>query len=168
MRGPNKGAGNRQKPIDKKGHQVFGGGKMSKKSILRLLSILIKGTLTTIMACAIVIFLLCFWVETQLKAVCETATQKYPGDRVEALMKSVDTGEKSYREDIYRANNHAFWALGQLGDKRALPFLKGLVTDKACEHNTNICQGEIQEAIHKLEIDQFNLPKYLWRDALNN
>ncbi|MDT8302168.1 MAG: hypothetical protein RQ760_11840 [Sedimentisphaerales bacterium] len=141
---------------------------MSKKSIFHLLSILIKGTLTTIMACAIVIFLLCFWIETQLKEVCAAATEKYPGDRVEALMKFVETEEKSYRADIYRANNHTFWALGQLGDKRALPFLKKLVTDGVCDHSTNICQGEIQEAIHKLEIDQFNLPKYLWRDALNN
>jgi hypothetical protein len=144
-----------------------GGGKMSKKSILRILSILSKGTITVLIASAIMIFMLCFWIEVQLKDICTMATAKYPGDKVEALMKFVDTEETSYRADIYRANNHAFWALGQLGDKRALPFLKGLVTGEACEHNTNLCQGEIKKAIDKLEIDEFNLPKYLWRGVLN-
>ncbi|MBN1806618.1 MAG: hypothetical protein JW837_15320 [Sedimentisphaerales bacterium] len=141
---------------------------MSSKSVLHLLSIISKGTLTVLMACAIVIFLFCLWIEVQLKEVCATATQKYPGDMVEALMKSVKTEESSYRADIYRANNNAFWALGQLGDRRALPFLKGLSTGETCEHSTNLCQGEIQEAIQKLESDQFNLPKYLWRGVLDN
>ena len=141
---------------------------MSKKSILRILSILFKGTVAVLMACAIVIFLLSLWIEVHVKKVCTMATEKYPGDKVEALMKFVETEETSYRADLYRSNNHAFWALGQLGDKRALPFLKGLVKGGSCNHNTNLCQGEIQEAIDKLESDQFNLPKYLWRGALNN
>jgi hypothetical protein len=140
---------------------------MTKKSILRTLSILSKGTITVLIACAIMIFLLSLWIEVHLKEVCAMATEKYPGDTVEALMKSVETEETSYRADLYRANNHAFWALGQLGDKRALPFLKGLVTGEKCKHSTNICQGEIKEAIDKLESDEFNLPKYLWRSALN-
>ena len=140
---------------------------MSKKSILRLLSILFNGALTVLMACAIVIFLLCLWVEVHLKDVCTMATQKYPGDKVEALMKFVDTEETSYSADLYRANNHAIWALGQLGDKRALPFLKGLLTGEQCDHETNLCQGEIKEAIDILERDQFNLPKFLWRGVLN-
>jgi hypothetical protein len=141
---------------------------MSKKSILRILSITLKGALTALMAFVIVIFVLSLWIEVHLKKVCATATEKYPGDKVEALMQFVETEDTSYRADLYRANNHAFWALGQLGDKRALPFLKGLVTSESCDHATNICQGEIQEAIQKLEGDQFNLPKYLWRDVLNN
>jgi hypothetical protein len=95
------------------------------------------------------------------------ATRKYPGDKVEALMKLVETKERGYRAELYRANNHAIWALGQLGDKRALPFLKGLVTGEPCDHETNLCQGEIKEAIDKLEKDEFNLPKFLWRGVLN-
>ena len=141
---------------------------MTKKSILRILSILSKGTLTVLIASAIMIFVFCLWIEVHLKDVCTMATKKYPGDKVEALMKVVETSETGYSADLYRANNHAFWALGQLGDKRALPFLKGLETGEKCEHNTNICQGEIKKAIAMLESDQFNLPKYLWRRVLNN
>ena len=141
---------------------------MSLKSKSRLRSILLKGTLIVFTVCAVVVVLLCLWVELHVKKMCEMATEKYPGDKVEALMMFVETEETSYRADLYRANNHAFWALGQLGDKRALPFLKGLVTGETCDHDTNLCQGEIKEAIQKLERNQFNLPKFLWRGVLNS
>ena len=98
---------------------------------------------------------------------CEMAMQEYPGDRVEALMMSVETEGYGYDAHRYKMNNHIFWALGQLGDRRALPFLKNLLTVESCDHETNLCQGEIQEAIDKLERDQFNLPKFLWRGVLN-
>jgi hypothetical protein len=95
------------------------------------------------------------------------ATQKYPGDKVEALMMSVETKQYGYNAHLYKTNNHIFWALGQLGDKRALPFLKNLLTGEPCDHETNLCQGEIKEAIQKLEKNGFNLPKFLWRGILN-
>ncbi|NQT03134.1 MAG: hypothetical protein HQ580_13990, partial [Planctomycetes bacterium] len=79
----------------------------------------------------------------------------------------VESKDNIYDAHRYSANNHAFWALGQLGDKRALPFLRNLVTGEPCDHETNLCQGEIKEAIHKLERNGFNLPKFLWRGVLN-
>jgi len=79
----------------------------------------------------------------------------------------VESKENAYSAHRYSANNHAFWALGQLGDKRALPFLRKLLTGEPCDHETNLCQGEIQEAIQKLERNQFNLPKFLFRGVLN-
>ena len=141
---------------------------MSSKSKSRLLRILLKGTVIILAACVVVIALFSLWVEVHLKKMCGMATQKYPGDKVEALMKFVETEERGYRAELYKANNHAFWALGQLGDKRALPFLKGLLTGEPCDHETNLCQGEIQKAIDILERDQFNLPKFLWRGILNS
>ena len=140
---------------------------MSKKSTSRLRRILLRGTLVVLTIFVVAIILLSLWVELHLKKMCEMATRKYPGDKVDALMRYVETKETGYRAHLYRANNHAFWALAQLGDKRALPFLKGLVTGEACDHETNLCQGEIQEAIRILERDQFNLPKFLWRGVLN-
>ena len=78
------------------------------------------------------------------------ATRKYPSDRVEALMMSVETKEYGYDAHRYRMNNHVFWALTQLGDKRTVPFLKNLLTGERCDHEINLCQGEIKEAIQKL------------------
>jgi len=141
--------------------------EMLPKSASRLRSILLKGILIVLLTCVVVIILFSLWVELHLKKMCEMATKKYPGDKVEALMMSVETKEYGYNAHRYKANNHIFWALGQLGDKRALPFLKGLLTGEPCDHETNLCQGEIQKAIHILERDQFNLPKFLWRGVLN-
>lgn len=140
---------------------------MSLKSTPRLRSILLRGIPIVLLVCVVGIALFSLWIELSVKKVCAAATQKYPGDKVEALMTFVETKENSYRANIYSANNHVFWALGQLGDKRALPFLKKLVTGESCNHETNLCQGEIKEAIHKLERNQFNLPKFLWRGVLN-
>ena len=140
---------------------------MSLKSTPRLRSILLRGIPIVLLVCVVGIALFSLWIELSVKKVCAAATQKYPGDKVEALITFVETKENSYRANIYSANNHVFWALGQLGDKRALPFLKKLVTGESCNHETNLCQGEIKEAIHKLERNQFNLPKFLWRGVLN-
>ncbi len=141
---------------------------MSMKSTSRLRRILLKGTLIVLLVCVVVIIGLSLSIELGVKKICGMATQKYPGDKVEALMMFVESKETSYRANIYSANNHAFWALGQLGDKRALPFLRKLVTGEPCDHETNLCQGEIKEAIQKLERNQFNLPKFLWRGVLNS
>ena len=140
---------------------------MSLKSTSRLRRILLKGILIVLLVCVVVIILLSLSIELGVKKICEMATRKYPGDKVEALIMFVDSKEYGYRAHRYRANNHAFWALGQLGDKRALPFLRKLLTGEPCDHETNLCQGEIQEAIQQLERNQFNLPKFLWRGILN-
>jgi hypothetical protein len=140
---------------------------MSLKSTSRLRRVLLKGILIVLLACVVVIILLSLWVELHLKKTCEMATRKYPGDKVEALMMSVETGEYGYNAHRYKMNNHIFWALGQLGDKRALPFLRSLLTGEPCDHETNLCQVEIQEAIQRLKSNQFNLPKFLFRGILN-
>jgi len=140
---------------------------MLLKSTSRLRKILLRGILIVLLACVVVIILLSLWSELHVKKMCEMATRKYPGDKVEALMMSVETEEYGYNAHRYKMNNHIFWALGQLGDKRALPLLRNLLTGEPCDHETNLCQGEIQEAIQQLERNQFNLPKFLWRGILN-
>ena len=141
--------------------------EMSLKSTSRLRRILLRGILIVLLVCVVVIILLSLSIELGVKKTCEMATRKYPGDKVEALIMFVESKEYGYNAHRYRANNHAFWALGQLGDKRALPFLRKLLTGGPCDHETNLCQGEIQEAIQQLERNQFNLPKFLWRGILN-
>jgi hypothetical protein len=143
------------------------GKKMLLKSISRLRRILLKGVLAVLLVCVVAIVLLSLWSELHVKKMCGMATRKYPGDKVEALMMFVESEEYGYNAHRYKTNNHVFWALGQLGDKRALPFLRNLLTGEPCDHETNLCQGEIQEAIQILERNQFNLPKFLFRSVLN-
>jgi hypothetical protein len=140
---------------------------MRSKSISRLCRHLLKGILIVSVVCVVGILVFSLYIELSVKRMCETATRAYPGDKVEALAKFVRSDEYGYDARRYRANNRAIWALGQLGDQRALPFLRNLVTGQPCDHETNLCQGEIQEAIQKLESNSFNLPKFLWRGLLN-
>jgi hypothetical protein len=144
------------------------GKEMSLKSTSSLRRIFLRGILIVLLVCVVVTILLSLSIELGVKKICEMATQEYPGDKVEALIMFVESTENGYNAHRYSANNHAFWALGQLGDKRALPFLRNLLTGEPCDHETNLCQGEIQEAIQKLERNQFNLPKFLWRGILNS
>ncbi|MCP4610160.1 MAG: hypothetical protein GY845_15735 [Planctomycetes bacterium] len=143
--------------------------EMPVKSTSRLRRILTRGIPIVLLVCVAGIILLSLSIELGVKKACAEATQKYPGDKVDALMMSVsvETEEHGYDAHRYSVNNHAFWALGQLGDKRALPFLKKLSTGQPCDHETNLCQGEIQKAINKLEKNGFNLPAFLFRRVLN-
>jgi hypothetical protein len=144
------------------------GKGMPSKSTSRLRRALLRGTLVVLLVCAVAIILLSLSIELGVKKICQAATREHPGDKVEALMMFVESEEYGYDAHRYSANNRAFWALGQLGDERALPFLKNLLTGEPCDHETNLCQGEIQEAIQKLEKNGFNLPKFLWRGILNS
>jgi hypothetical protein len=140
---------------------------MLLKSTSRMRRILLWGTPIVLLVCVIVIVLFSLRIEMGVKKICATATQAYPGDKVDALMRSVASEDYDYNAQVYSENNRVVWALGQLGNKRALPFLTDLLTDEPCDHETNLCQGEIMEAIQKLNSNQFNLPAFLWRDILN-
>lgn len=140
---------------------------MLLKSRPRFRRTLLWGIPVVLLICVAVITLLSLSIELGLRKLCEAATQEFPGDKVDAVMMSVESTQYGYDDRLYSANNRAFWALGQLGDQRALPFLRNLVTGEPCDHETNLCQGEIKEAIHKLEEDQFNLPSFLWRGILD-
>ncbi len=59
------------------------------------------------------------------------AESKYKGDCVEALTQLVKDQENTFRE-----RNRAIWALGQLGDKRALSVLEELYTGNIWERES--------------------------------
>jgi hypothetical protein len=75
-------------------------------------------------------------------AASEAALLDAPGDRVLALMAYVESPKHTLRE-----RNRAVWALGQLGDARALPVLETHFTGRNCEHDRALCQHELRKAI---------------------
>lgn len=85
-----------------------------------------------------------------VKTNCQKARNEYGGDCVSSLLKSVQSEDKTIRE-----KNSAVWALGQLADKRALPFLyelgKSLPEQKNCDRGQYLCKYEIQKAIEWCE-----------------
>ena len=82
---------------------------------------------------------------------------EYGGDRVDALMSVVRSPAHSLHE-----RNRAVWALGQLGDARALPVLERYVTGQPCDHARGICQRELSKAIRLCRSGK-NISAFLWR-----
>jgi hypothetical protein len=112
----------------------------------------------------VILFLLVIYVISGLtirktvNSIIADAILEYPGDNIEALMAYVRSENHNLKE-----KNRAIWALGQLGDARALPLLEELYTGKPCNHDRYLCQHEIKKAI-KLCRGSFNITALLWRD----
>lgn len=135
---------------------------MSLKPSSRLKKRLLKGTGVTLLAAAVAVVLFSLWIELTFKSISQKAMREHGVDRTHALLACVES-----KEDAWRAKNRALWALAHTGDRRALPSLRKHLTGKPCDHENDLCcQGELQEAIQKLEAGQFDLPEFLWRRIL--
>jgi len=116
-------------------------------------------------AIGVSIFVLLFfvassWIGYDVKNHCQNAKYKYGGDCVEAL-----TAQLEDTNEGFRARNHAIWALGQLGDNRALPVLKRYYTAVIPDReplDEVISQYELKKAVN-LTSGGTNLTAFLWR-----
>ena len=83
--------------------------------------------------------------------------------QVEALI-----GVLEDESNPYGMRNSAIWALGQLGDRRALPVLENLYTGDIPEREPwdgTLSQHELSKAI-KLARGGFNATAIFWRNSL--
>jgi hypothetical protein len=96
-------------------------------------------------------------IESGVHAATEAALLDRPGDPVPALMAYIESPTHTLRE-----RNRAIWALGQLGDARALPVLEKHVTGGQCDHSRALCQHELRKAI-QLCRGGTNVTAILWR-----
>lgn len=108
-----------------------------------------------------VFFVTCTQIGFEVKRQCESAQGRYGGECVDALMSQVADESNQY------GKNSAIWALGQLGDKKALPFLEQYDTGEKLPDRENwdegISQYELRKAI-KLLKSGFNLSAFVWRE----
>jgi len=125
----------------------------------------IKQNLFYIFAVGISIFFLffvvtCSWIGYDVKNQCQEAKKEYSGDCVESLTALLNDSNKSFK-----ARNSAIWALGQIGDTRALPVLESYYTGNIPPKeslNGGISQYELKKAI-KLADGGVNLSAIVWR-----
>lgn len=104
---------------------------------------------------------LAWWIQISAREMGTAAMKEFPGDRVEALVATVQSERHTLTE-----RNHAVWALGQMRDPRALPVLKHYYTGKPCDHARYLCQYELKKAIDLLEKRGFDLVRWTTPDAL--
>lgn len=117
---------------------------------VKIKKVLVRGTLICFAFLFIVYLWVCLDIRSGVKRISAEATQQYPGDRVEALIAYVKSENHSLRQ-----RDFAVWALGRIGDERALPVLTQFYTGGPCDHDHYLCQGELQKAI-KLCQGSFN------------
>jgi hypothetical protein len=85
------------------------------------------------------------WIGFDVKSQCQQARREYGGDCTEALIHLVQDDTRGFR-----VRNEAIWALGQLGDSRALPVLQSLYTGKIPPReplDAGISQYELRKAV---------------------
>ena len=81
----------------------------------------------------------------------QIAQEQFPGKRFDALIAMVDCESCNLHD-----RDQAVWALGQLGDTRALPVLQKYCTGKECDHLKNLCQYKLQIALRHLRHEDNN------------
>jgi len=110
----------------------------------------------------VLIFLItCTWIGVDVRERCKVGQAKYGGDCVEALVETLNDEEGS----TMRERNYAIWALGQLGDKRALPVLEkyytGVIPPRE-PYDEGISQYELKKAIALVD-GGWNATAWVWR-----
>jgi len=103
--------------------------------------------------------IVCTMIGYEVKNQCTDSKAEYGGDCVEALISLLNDENKSFH-----SRNSAIWALGQLGDARALPVLEKYFTGNIPERESldgGISQYELKKAI-KLAGGGLNLTAWAW------
>lgn len=105
----------------------------------------------------------CTWIGYEVKSQCQEAKRQYKKDCTESLITLLLDEKQSYR-----SRNSAIWALGQLGDKRALPVLQSLYTGNIPAReplDEMISQYELKKAIN-LSSGGLNITAFVWRNGI--
>ena len=98
-----------------------------------------------------------YMIGRQVRDAVAFARSSQPGDPITALMSVVNSPDVSMIE-----KNNAVWALGQLGDARALDTLEALITGEECDHTVRVCQHELEKAIQLCRGGR-NIGARVWR-----
>ncbi len=138
-----------------RGGQVMGGGSGIRPARRRLAG-RIGRFVPAGAALLLVGFLITCWsIGSGVQAISRVALREHPGDRVPALMAFVASDQHAARD-----RNRAVWALGQLGDPRALPLLQRLHDGRESDHG--LSRYELKKAV-ALCRGEFNLGACVWR-----
>jgi hypothetical protein len=103
---------------------------------------------------------LTLYVEFRVIKTVRAAQAEHPGDPVAALIAGVESESGCTRQKA-----RYLWALGQLGNDRALPALR---RQTGSDPEESVCDHEARFAIVKLEENRSNLPAFVWRRLWEN
>lgn len=103
------------------------------------------------------------WIGYEVKNECQQGQRQYGGDCVQALSAVVADESNSFRQ-----RNSAVWALGMIGDPRALELLQSHYTGDIPEReplDDVLSQYELKKAIHQVS-GGVNIVRWIWIGGL--
>ncbi len=98
---------------------------MDKRKLKKIIVVVIISVLFLIILSVALSF---HAIYTGVKNICVQAKQEYAKDCVNSLVQFITSDEHSIKE-----KTHAVWALGQIADKRAIPYLQEFQRTLGCE-----------------------------------
>ena len=132
-----------------------------RKSHSQFEKALIYGPLIVFVAVVVIFALSLLSIFTGVRSICEEAKKEFHGDCVEALMALVESEKFGFRE-----KNRAIRALGQIGDKRAIPLLEKLLTgeiqERPLDPDKYIVQYTVKKALKQCS-GEFSLTRWMYR-----
>lgn len=98
-------------------------------------------------------------ISIEVRDACSEAQREYAEDCVAALSQYAKSADYSYKQ-----RNRAIWALGEIGDNRAIPVLKSLARNELQteRYNTSLelCEYGVTKSIRLCE--KLNIVRYVW------
>ena len=111
-------------------------------------------------ACVLFYGVACWTIYKEVRSICQGAKEHFDGDEVEATIALLES------ETSFVVKNRAVWALGQIGDPRALPALQDQLTaipcEKPCPKHKYVCQYGLETAIKNCS-GEFSLTRWMYR-----
>jgi hypothetical protein len=99
-------------------------------------------------------------ISVEVRSACVSAQTEFEGDCVVALSQVAVSPDHSYQK-----RNRAIWALGEIGDSRAIPILENLSTGEPhpphCNIKHGICEYGVSKSIQLCA--GMNVVRYVWR-----
>jgi hypothetical protein len=124
---------------------------------MRIRNLFLGIVLAAVLLLAGIYIVSCLSIGAGVREIAEEAVRIHQGAPVDALILFMESGDEPWAK-----RNRAVWALGQLGDPRALPHLRKHYTGQPCDHSRFLCQYELKKAIRLCEGGR-NLTAWTWR-----
>lgn len=123
--------------------------------------IMILVSIVAAIACLVFYGFVCWNIFADVREITHKGQQKFAGDSVAATIAMLESNATSFAE-----KNQAVYALGQIGDKRALPALQSKITSipcpDPCTKDNYVCQYELEKAIKTCR-GSFTVTRWMYR-----
>lgn len=104
-------------------------------------------------------------LHSSVKSICLTSKYAYKQDCVSSLIETVKS-----EKFLFRQRNRAIWALGQIADQKALPFLTELhrsLPEQKIDYEHGLSKYEVEKAIKWCSGEKTNITSWMYRNREN-